>query len=114
MNLLVIIGNAAVDPIFRAALFKDSLAIARRYGFQLTKFEARVLKKVFRSENAAKLELAFKALQDALHSSLPLNRDCNIVLMCKRPPCYLSMAAPDWPGLEEGEKDEAPPAKCPE
>ncbi len=93
MNLLIIIGNAAVDPSFRAELFKDPLGTARRYDLALTKFEAYLLEKVFKSEHASELERSFGALENALYKSLPLEKN-ELVLSCPQRPCYWSIQKP--------------------
>lgn len=93
MNLLVIIGNAAVDPEFRAQLLKDPIGTAQKYDLTLTKFEAYLLQEVFSSSHAGKLEPAFKALENALYESLPLQKG-ELVLSCPQRPCYWSIHLP--------------------
>ena len=69
MNLLIILGNAAVDYKFRRLLLQDPLGTAETYGFRLTKFEAQMLEAAT-TKNVVALEQVFKALEDQLYLNI--------------------------------------------
>jgi hypothetical protein len=50
MNILTLIGAAAVDPKFCELLFEDPAKAAQLLGFFLTNAEVMLLRKVFNSE----------------------------------------------------------------
>ncbi len=87
MNLLItLIGNAAVDPIFRARFLADPLATADEYGVQLTKGEVDLLTQVFTKELKDTFEQAFDKLEQTLYQ--------NLAVRCKKPPCAWSLYPP--------------------
>jgi hypothetical protein len=102
MNLLVtLIGNAAVDPIFRHRFLEAPLATADAYGFLLTKGEVELLEKVFTKEMKEAFERDFEKLEQRLYQ--------NLAVRCKRPPCAWSLYPPvayrsDYLRAEEEEK----------
>lgn len=69
MNLLIILGNAAVDYRFRRLLLQDPLGTADKYGFRLTKYEGEMLTTAIKNNEVA-LEQAFKALEDQLYLNI--------------------------------------------
>lgn len=87
MSLLItLIGNAAVDPIFRQKFLEAPLATADAYGFLLTKGEVELLEKVFTKEMREAFERDFEKLEQRLYQ--------NLAERCKRPPCAWSLYPP--------------------
>jgi len=88
MDLLItIIGNAAVDPIFRKRFLDDPVDTIDHYGFRLTKGDFELMKTVFASLAPAekeKMEQTFSNLEMMLYDNLK---------MC-RPPCNWSVYPP--------------------
>ena len=82
--LITLIGNAAVDPVFRAKFLADPLKVAETYGFRMTKGEVEIMLAVFDKKNAKRLADAFQVLQDALY----------VNPICPRPPCLWSLYPP--------------------
>lgn len=80
MDLLItLIGNAAVDPIFRKRFLAEPLETADAYGFRLTKGEVDLLQQVFTKSQRSELERSFEALEKVLY--------LNVGGGCKKPPC---------------------------
>ena len=95
MDLLItLIGNAAVDPIFRKKFLEDPTDIMDHYGFRLTKGEFEMMQTVFvdiTAEEKQQMEKAFAILEDKLYANV----------RCQ-PPCKWSLYPPpefrkDWP-----------------
>jgi len=88
MDLLIsIIGNAAVDPIFRKKFLDNPVDTIDHYGFVLTKGDFELMQTVFVNLTPAekeKMEQAFSNLEITLYANLK---------MC-RPPCYWSVYPP--------------------
>jgi hypothetical protein len=87
--LLTVIGNAAVDPIFREDLLLNPRRTIDEWGFRLTKGELEMLKAMF-GNRQAELERTFKALEDVLYKNL----DELKLGRCDRP-CRMSLSRPD-------------------
>jgi len=86
--LVTVIGNAAVDPIFRKQFLADPRKAIDRWGFRLTKGDVEMMEAMFGSEQKI-LEERFKELEDILYDNL--NRK---IFMCDRP-CRMSVSHPD-------------------
>lgn len=98
MELLVtLIGNAAVDPNFRAEFLENPVAAIQKHGFHMTKGEFEMMQTVFNQDDKKELEGAFKNLETKLYHRLlgtsekgearavPPERRCT------QPPCYWSI-----------------------
>ena len=89
MDLLVtVIGNAAVDPLFREKLLANPRESIDTWGFRLTKGEIEMLEAMF-TKKQEKLEEKFKALENALYENL----EQLIPKACDRP-CRMSVSRP--------------------
>jgi len=87
MSLLItLIGNAAVDPIFRKRFLANPLAVADAYGFHLTKGEVDLLQRVFTDEMKDTFEGDFGRLEQTLYK--------NLLVKCRKPPCAWSLYPP--------------------
>jgi hypothetical protein len=79
MNLLTIIGNAALDKAFRDQLLDtDPVGTAHRYGFHLTIDEADALSNILAKR--AELQKNFQSLDDTLS-----------VVICPQKPCRFAI-----------------------
>ena len=85
--LITLIGNAAVDPVFRGMFLADPLGTAEKYGFRLTKGEVELLQIVFTQEMQETFERNFQILEQTLYKNVPEAR-------CKKPPCAWSLYPP--------------------
>jgi hypothetical protein len=96
MDLLItLIGNAAVDPIFRKRFLANPIDTADEYGFRFTKGDFEMMSDVFAGltpEEKQDLELAFKGVQDLLYKNIQVaqQRVCH-------PPCAWSIYPPPEP-----------------
>jgi hypothetical protein len=86
--LVTVIGNAAVDPIFRKEFLAAPRKTIDRWGFRLTKGDVEMMEAMFGSEREM-LEEKFQELEDILYDNL--NRE---TFMCDRP-CRMSVSNPD-------------------
>ncbi len=78
MNLLTIIGNAALDKTFRDQLLDtDPVGTAHRYGFHLTMDEADALPKLLAKK--VELQKTFQSLDDTL------------LVICPQRPCKFAI-----------------------
>jgi hypothetical protein len=102
MNLLTLIGSAAVDYRFRAKFLKDPVSTARAYGFQLTKFDAYMLNQVFTPELSASLEEKFGELEQVLYQNLSGSVQAMWPGFCMKP-CGWSLMPPEFHGAEDYE-----------
>jgi len=87
MDLLItLIGNAVVDPAFRARFLADPLGIADAYGFRMTKAEVDLMLAVFTQEpdTITSFETSFHQLQETLYARQ----------QCPTPPCGWSLYPP--------------------
>jgi len=94
-SLVTLIGNAAVDPIFRKRFLDHPVDTADQYGFRFTKGDFQMMEVVFAHLTATEhrdLEGAFKTLQDLLHKKVHL-LDKTIC----GPPCKWSIYPPAEP-----------------
>jgi len=88
MDLLVtVIGNAAVDPLFREKLLENPRDAIDTWGFRLTKGEIEMLEAMFTERQD--LKERFKALENALYENL----EQLIPEACDRP-CRMSVSRP--------------------
>lgn len=82
MDLLItLIGNAAVDPVFRKRFLDNPIDIVDHYRFRLTKGEFELMQKVFvnlKPEEKEGLEQAFSALENILYAKItpPCTHPC--------------------------------------
>ena len=89
MDLLVtVIGNAAVDPLFREKLLANPRDAVDTWGFRLTKGEIEMLEAMF-TKRQEEVEEKFKALENALYENL----EQLIPKACDRP-CRMSVSRP--------------------
>jgi|SRR5207245_147590 len=89
MDLLVtVIGNAAVDPLFREKLLANPRESIDTWGFRLTKGEVEMLEAMF-TKGQEELSEKFQALEDALYQNL----EELIPTACDRP-CRMSVSRP--------------------
>ena len=101
--LITLIGNAAVDPIFREHFLKDPVNTVDEYGFRLTKGEFLMMKTVFAgltpTETAA-LDQAFLSLENILYQNLwtrtPKAELPAKTTLCQKP-CHWSVFPPGEP-----------------
>lgn len=100
MDLLItLIGNAAVDPVFRKKLLANPVDVSDHYGFHFTKSDFELMKIMFdRLSNPEKdqFEKAFLALEELLYKKIPSK------IGCQTRPCFMSISPPaelraDWP-----------------
>ncbi|HTZ95920.1 MAG TPA: hypothetical protein VMB18_05960 [Terriglobales bacterium] len=78
--LITLIGNAAVDPVFRKRFLDNPVDTVDHYRFRLTKGEFELLQAVFtnlKPQEKATLEETFAALEDNLYAKIePCGRPC--------------------------------------
>lgn len=86
--LVTVIGNAAVDPLFREELLANPRAAIDLWGFRLTKGEVEMLEAMF-THRQTELRDTFQALEDVLYENL----GSVIGMKCDRP-CKMSVSRP--------------------
>jgi hypothetical protein len=86
--LLTVIGNAAVDPIFREDLLLNPRETIDAWGLRLTKGEVELMEEMFGS-NQDLLEERFEALEEVLYGNLNQPE----VGKCDKP-CRMSISQP--------------------
>jgi hypothetical protein len=86
--LLTVIGNAAVDPVFRKDLLSNPRETIDAWGLRLTKGEVELMEEMFGS-NKELLNDRFEALEDVLYGNLnqPKTGRCD-------KPCRMSISQP--------------------
>lgn len=90
MDLLItVIGNAVVDPTFRASLLANPRKTVDEWGFRLTKGETKMMDKMF----AEKKNKELASLFDNLGQKLIEGEETMMTLMCNQrmcpaPGCY--------------------------
>jgi hypothetical protein len=88
MDLLVtVIGNAAVDPVFREELLANPRAAIDLWGFRLTKGEVELLDAMF-THRQTELNERFEALENVLYENLR-----GVIYACDKP-CHMSVSRP--------------------
>jgi hypothetical protein len=87
--LLTVIGNAAVDPLFREDLLLNPRATIDEWGLRLTKGDLQMMEAMF-GRRQDELEQRFKALEDLLYDNL----DEVKAAKCDRP-CRMSLSRPN-------------------
>jgi len=99
--LITLIGNAAVDPIFREHLLKDPVNTVDEFGFRLTKGEFQMMKTVFADLKQGEkddLEQAFLALEKVLYNNLSTRTPkAELPKHACQPPCSWSIFPPGEP-----------------
>jgi len=89
MDLLVtVIGNAAVDPLFRDELLANPRAAIDLWGFRLTKGEVELLESMF-THRQTELRETFEALENVLYENL----GGGVIYACQKP-CHMSVSRP--------------------
>jgi len=85
--LLTVIGNAAVDDVFRQDLLISPVETIDAWGLRLTKGEVEMAKEMF-GRRQKDLERTFAALEDVLYGNLE-----GTPLACNRP-CRMTLSRP--------------------
>jgi hypothetical protein len=88
MDLLVtVIGNAAVDPVFREELLANPRAALDLWGFRLTKGEVELMDAMF-THRKTELNERFEGLENVLYENLR-----GVIYACDKP-CHMSVSRP--------------------
>jgi hypothetical protein len=97
MDLLItLIGNAAVDPLFRKKFLDNPIATVENYHFRLTKGEYEMLQTVFVGLDPTKkaaMENGFQVLEDVLYLNLKCGKPCNWSIFLPPQPTTIDIAA---------------------
>lgn len=86
--LLTVIGNAAVDDLFRQDLLLNPRETIDAWGLRLTKGDVEIMEAMF-NRRQDELEDCFQALEDVLYENL----STVITASCRRP-CRMSLSRP--------------------
>lgn len=84
MDLLItLIGNAAVDPLFRKRFLDNPIDIVDHYRFRLTKGDFELLQTMFTNltpQEKQKFEEMFSALEEILYAKINCVHPCRMSL----------------------------------
>jgi len=107
--LITLIGNAVVDPIFRAKFLALPVDTADHYGFRLTKADFELMRITFEDLGSEKpeFEQAFQTLEDLVYNRIETK------IGCQSRPCFMSISPPpdlraDWPKAEQDTEPTGP------
>lgn len=113
--LITLIGNAAVDPVFRKHFLDDPVDTADEYGFRLTKGEFEMMKAVFADLTQKEKEIldqTFLALENVLYNNLSTRTPKpDLPSQPCHPPCMWSIFPPPEPHELRKERETAEKAR---